>query len=185
MPAYYAGPVSEFLEESTSSIVGKLADGIPREGFLELRSSQITVWTPEIYCLKEVFVTLLGAHPEVSSWSIILEFPIPRRGRRVDAIILTSRCAFVLEFKSEQSDAQALRQVEGYALDLADFHRPSHQLHLVPILVSASKRELRSAVSDSRVASAESTTPQHLADVLWMVFSGARCDRHLSNDERP
>jgi len=58
---------------------------------------------------------------------VLLEFPIPRRQQRVDVVLLARDLIFVLEFKGGISDQRwlAMRQVEEYALDLADFYAPS------------------------------------------------------------
>ena len=67
---------------------------------------------------------------------VLLEYPILRLGRRIDALVLTDRAIFVLEFKREQADRDALRQAEDYALDLYDFHEHSRRHAVVPLLVS-------------------------------------------------
>ena len=180
MPAYYAAEVNAFLNESTTSIVGQLADGIPREGFLELRSSQIAVWTPEIQGLKAALTAIQEKHPEVGQWGVLLEFPIPRRARRIDALLLTPRAVFVIEFKAQQKDLEALRQVEGYAFDLRDFHRPSRDLQLIPILVSATKRSVEAFSTAEDVYPACSTTPEELGALLWKRYSQSRATNAVS-----
>ncbi len=49
---------------------------------------------------------------------------------------MTDRAILVLEFKRDQADADALRQVADYALDLFDFHEGSRRHDVVPVLVT-------------------------------------------------
>ncbi len=173
MPAYYRAEAQEFLDESTTSIVGKLAAGIPREGFEDLRSSQISVWTPEIEDLKAALTDVRQLGTGIEPWGVLLEFPIPRRARRVDAIVVTPRCVFVIEFKSLQSDSEAIRQVEGYALDLADFHKPSRDLELIPLLVTQGRVPRTSPNLIGNVWSARAITPQQLGRTLQETYSAS------------
>ncbi|MDE2405743.1 MAG: DUF2075 domain-containing protein [Sphingomonadales bacterium] len=59
-------------------------------------------------------------------------------GKRADAVILIGDNLLVLEFKVGARDfgADALLQVEDYALDLKNFHEGSHHAAVVPILVA-------------------------------------------------
>jgi hypothetical protein len=83
--------------------------------------------------------------------SILIEFSIPRMGRRIDAVLLIGPVVFVLEFKVGDTvfDRAAVDQVWDYALDLKNFHEASHAAPIVPILIATSARvsasiELRS-----------------------------------------
>lgn len=59
-------------------------------------------------------------------------------GKRVDVIIMTGGVVFVIEFKvgSNSFDNYAIEQVYDYALDLKNFHRGSHELQIVPVLIA-------------------------------------------------
>ena len=166
MSAYYAAPVAEFLAESTTSIIGKLAEAVPQQGFAELRTSQISVWNPEIEALKVALRAVSSALDQALAWGVLLEFPVPRRGRRIDAVVVTDRNVLVLEFKTQQSDAEALRQVEGYACDLADFHKPSRNLELVPLLVSSGPSVTFLRPSATGVRAPRTTTPDGLGGAI-------------------
>jgi hypothetical protein len=56
----------------------------------------------------------------------------------LDAVVLCSSIAFVIEFKvgSKTFDNSAVDQVWDYALDLKNFHEASHTLIIVPILIA-------------------------------------------------
>lgn len=59
-------------------------------------------------------------------------------GRRIDAVLLIGAAMFVLEFKigERHFELQALDQVWDYALDLRNFHEPSHTCLIAPILIA-------------------------------------------------
>jgi hypothetical protein len=132
VPAYYANTVFGFLRDSSNSILGQLASGYSNSGYSDLDSGQIQAWELELEILKRAAAGL------ESSWGVLLEFPIPRRQRRIDAVLIARDVVVVLEFKGGASDQTiaAAEQVEDYALDLAEFHEPSHGRVIIPIVVA-------------------------------------------------
>lgn len=125
-PAWYSSSIEEFLAESADAIIGRLA----LNGDFDLITTQRDAWIFEIEFLKE---SLLG----LSGW-VLLEFSIPRMGRRIDAVLLSHKTIFVLEFKvgSTRFHKADIDQVWDYALDLKNFHKASHSRSIVPILIS-------------------------------------------------
>jgi hypothetical protein len=83
-------------------------------------------------------------------WHLVLEYPIPRRGKRIDAVILADTLILVVEFKcgARRYDREAQVQVEDYCLDLRDFHAESHNRTLVPILVATHAENLGAPAGD-------------------------------------
>jgi uncharacterized protein (UPF0212 family) len=69
---------------------------------------------------------------------LLLEYPLLRLGRRIDAVLLTDSAILVLEFKVGAASFNNIdrQQVEDYALDLFDFHAESRAHPVVPILVA-------------------------------------------------
>lgn len=69
---------------------------------------------------------------------ILFEFDILRLDKRLDAVIVTSRAVFVLEFKhgARRFELADQRQVDDYAQDLFDFHAASRAHPIIPILVA-------------------------------------------------
>lgn len=67
-----------------------------------------------------------------------MEYEIPRRQRRIDAVLIADTIVLVIEFKvgATSFERAALWQVEDYALDLRDFHKESHGRVIVPVLVA-------------------------------------------------
>ena len=132
MPAIYRASVAEFLTCDTDTIIGRLSTLAGRPS-TELTSAQLEAWREQIGILR------LALTPRASLWChLLLEYPIPRRGKRIDAVILIEGLILVIEFKcgARTYDRDARLQVEDYCLDLRDFHAQSSQRLLVPILVS-------------------------------------------------
>ena len=125
--AYYGADVQDFLFQTPDFIVGKLAASHPQD----LIYSQTNAWKVQIALLQTQLATL-------ESGQLFFEFAIPRMGRRADAVLLLRGIVFVIEFKigSSVPHASDRRQLEGYALDLKNFHEGSHDLFIVPILVN-------------------------------------------------
>lgn len=100
-------------------------------------------WERTISALKTTLAQLAAEFPGARDWGLMLEYEIPRRDRRVDAVLLAGSLVLVLEFKTGESGDEAIarRQAEHYALELRDFHRESHGLVLVPVVISRSAAE--------------------------------------------
>lgn len=124
--SYYAAPIKVFVKEHWQKIFGALADHYE----FELEDQQKLAWKVQIDLLKQVLGNIRGY--------VFFEFSIPRMGKRVDVVILANGIIFVVEFKVGEKTypAYALEQVMDYALDLKNFHETSHNLPIVPILVS-------------------------------------------------
>ena len=136
--AYYSAPISEFLQQTDSEILGVIhANDISAE----TRIQQSNTWSIEVQILKEQ----LGDFDE---GRIIFEYTIPRMGKRVDTVVLYHNIVFLLEFKCGDSEYRqsTYDQVYDYALDLRNFQKESHDKLLVPIMVSTNASEYKNAV---------------------------------------
>jgi hypothetical protein len=125
--AWYAALVDDFVHEAPASIVGKRTS----KSAFAVTPEQRDAWLAEVVTLKSALHGIDG--------TILLEFTIPRMGRRADAVILSRSVVMVVEFKvgSTSFDRDAIEQVWDYALDLKYFHRASHTAPVVPILVAS------------------------------------------------
>ncbi|MDO3388592.1 hypothetical protein QWI17_22290 [Gilvimarinus sp. SDUM040013] len=134
-PAMYSSPLGSFLDESTDSIVGKLTAVHTQN----LRNVATQAWISEIEILKGA---LKGVDTEGAY--IFLEFYIPRIGRRADVVIIIKGLIFVVEFKvgAKSFFAEDVRQSHGYALDLKNFHKGSHDKLIVPMLLATHSEEI-------------------------------------------
>jgi hypothetical protein len=136
MPAYYSRSLSDFLSDSTSSIIGELAQANSAARF-PLSPEAIDAWRDQLPPLTSAVRALIEKFPSARDWRILLEYPIPMVGRRIDAVILAHDVIVVIETKTGNSRTAAVRQVEDYALNLACFHEASAGLVIVPIVITA------------------------------------------------
>lgn len=137
MSAYYRSTLAEFLADDSKRILGELTSRSGESGFIELKHKQTKAWQKEIEVLRTASAKLVSENPARGQWSLLLEYPIPRRQKRVDAVILAADLIFCLEFKTEdKAHTRATeRQVEDYALDLRDFHAESRGRRIIPFAV--------------------------------------------------
>lgn len=177
MAAFYRAILPEFLIEDSAAIVGHLASSTQHN---ELQKRQIKAWECEIVVLKSACRDLLRRSPTAANWSLLLEYPIPRRHKRLDALMLAADVIFSIEFKTKDTahSLQPQRQVEDYALDLRDFHESSHDRRIVPVVVvpkaapaaNSSTRASADPVRDVRLANASD-----LAQILLTEFDAEHC----------
>ncbi|MGH7058185.1 MAG: hypothetical protein ACREFZ_09970, partial [Acetobacteraceae bacterium] len=133
MTAFYSASVGDFLAADPGSVATGLVASQARH-FRVTEAAAIGAWEATIAVLRAA----LAAAPAVHSWRLLLEFPLLRLGRRLDAVLIAPEMVLVLEFKvgASQFAAADLEQVEDYALDLRDFHAASRTVPIVPILVA-------------------------------------------------
>ena len=142
MRAYYSASLADFLNHSDDKISGQLANNDPN---MELLRLQRNAWKEQIRILKKDIEALKDYQPV----QIAFEYGIPRMGKRVDLILFIEGVIFVVEFKigEREYNRGAIDQVVGYALDLKDFHKLSHRLDIVPVLIATKadsyKNEIR------------------------------------------
>lgn len=133
--AWWSGNATELLANDPEAIVQRLALRLVETHHLN-RDTQLHAWRQQIVLLCATLRDLPGA------WRILLEYPLLRLGRRIDAVLLCDRTIMVLEFKVGAATYVTLdrQQVEDYALDLFDFHAASRSHPVVPILVATHAR---------------------------------------------
>jgi hypothetical protein len=172
LPAYYRRTVDEFLRASPSEVLGDLTDGNAQFGFAEVEREAIEAWKEEIICLKDQLAELCDNLAGAAHWGLLLEFPIPRRQRRIDAVLLAGQLIFILEFKSGTSGASwsSGQQVEDYALDLAYFHAPSHRSTIIPAVIAPGLPYQPCRDVGSNVRSLATVPPEELASFLSKTF---------------
>lgn len=95
--------------------------------------AQLRAWESEVALLQSVL-----AAPVWQGATLALEYDMLRLEKRIDAVLLTDRAIFVLEFKTGAGSVAAadLAQVEDYAQDLWDFHAGSRAHPIIPVLVA-------------------------------------------------
>ena len=130
MTAWWSGTGHSVLQTPQTAIVNALAHRLV-ENHRTNHDTQLRAWHAEVAILRDVVTRF-------PNWHVLLEYPLLRLGRRIDAVLLADRAIIVLEFKvGATAIAQADRmQVEDYALDLVDFHAGSRRHPVIPVLVA-------------------------------------------------
>ncbi len=125
--AWYSARIPEFHAASSETVLGQLA---ANDSGFALVPQQRNAWLEQTAILRSALGELSG--------TLLMEFNIPRVGRRIDAVVLEGSVLFVIEFKvgEKEFNPAAKDQVWDYALDLKNFHEASHSAEIVPILVS-------------------------------------------------
>lgn len=125
--AFYSHSIETFSQQSENEIFAIVVKNDEYDSVCKQKDA----WLEQIKLLK-------NALKNKSNGSIIFEYTIPRIGGRIDNIILLNGTIFVLEFKvdNELYQSSAATQARTYALDLANFHKESHNKTIVPILIS-------------------------------------------------
>jgi hypothetical protein len=125
--AYFSTAARDLARTSDNELFGQLAAKLP----FSLEPTQTAAWEYQIQHLRHLAAELPHSH-------FLMEFLIPRMGRRVDLVVLHEGVVFIVEYKlgARQFDRSSVDQVYGYALDLKHFHETSHGIPVVPILVA-------------------------------------------------
>ena len=134
--AYYSSSVDSFLLLKDEEIIGRL--NLAGTAFASQWTITTTSWESSIQLLKNSLHELIAENSSVENWHILLEYDIPRLGRRIDAVLLATDVIFVIEYKYDRKkyELDDIRQAEDYALDLSDFHLESRKSIIVPILLA-------------------------------------------------
>ncbi len=129
--SFYAESITSFLSQSNNHILGELS----RPRVFAITPAQSAAWEDQIIILKNILQGFNGY--------LCLEFDVPRIGSRIDAVVISAGCIFVLEFKVGEISyhREAINQVWDYALDLKNFHRESHNAPIIPILICTQAKQ--------------------------------------------
>ncbi len=128
--AFFANSVGDFLIADPTAIVGQLSSR--HVAFhASAEAEQIRAWEREIEILKDVLAPYASG-----AWSILLEVPLLRLAKRLDAVLLGPGLVIVIEFKTGAGSFAApdRLQTERYGQSLRDFHEVSQSRLIVPIL---------------------------------------------------
>lgn len=166
--AYYSSSIDAFLNAFPDTVLGEVA----RNSGFAIELGQRDAWIRQVEVLKEQLM------PWGGQGHLFFEFVIPRMGRRIDVLAIIKHAVFVIEFKVGESSftRSALDQVWDYALDLKNFHEPSHGITIAPLLIATETDRGFSTVATSHhndgVLLPIQVSPSALQDciekVLWM-----------------
>ena len=166
--AYYSSSIGAFLKTPLDAVLGEVA----RNSGFSIELGQRDAWVHQVEILQS----------QLASWGdqghLFFEFVVPRMGRRIDVLLLIRHTVFVLEFKVGESSFKraALDQVWDYALDLKNFHEPSHGVTIAPLLIATKTYGGFSTIASSHhndgVLQPIEVSPSSLKDcieqVLWI-----------------
>jgi hypothetical protein len=99
MPAYYRASFENFARASQSEIEATLAGQNAKAAF-PLQPEALFAWKAQLPEFQNAACWLLREVPDATLWSILLEYPIPRVGKRIDAVILARDVIIVIEAKT-------------------------------------------------------------------------------------
>lgn len=135
--SYYASTIERFINLDGDMILASMVKNHP----FDLNDLTRDSWLEEIDILKKQLAGIGGY--------IMLEYMIPRMGKRVDAVVISEGLIFLLEFKvgAEQYTSSALDQVMDYALDLKNFHADSYDKVIVPVVVCTEAPDVKNQIS--------------------------------------
>lgn len=126
---YYSAPLERFLTQNQESILGEIYSNSTAA---EVTIQQQSAWKEEIAILQAELSKLPSKEGR-----ILFEYVIPRRGKRVDVVLLYKNIIFLLEFKcgADSYSSSTYDQVYDYALDLHCFQKESQDKLIVPMMV--------------------------------------------------
>jgi hypothetical protein len=157
---YYSDTITHFLLRSNEEIIG----AITLSNNFDSTLAQNKSWEQQIKILKSSLQNYNG--------TIFFEFSIPRMGKRVDCLLIIQNVVFVLEFKVGESDylSYNIDQVWDYALDLKNFHKPSHAAAIVPVLIATEAEntfiEILTTSHDDNLISPIKTNKHNIKNVI-------------------
>jgi len=136
MASFYQATVAEFLSQTAEHVLARLSTGYANRGYTTQYADQTLTWERDLRSLWTSLEQCVAAAQQANAWGLILEFSIPKKELRIDAVLLVGEAVVILEAKTGAVGAQAHRQIEEYALLLHYFHKASDQRRIVPILVT-------------------------------------------------
>ncbi|MCX6351301.1 MAG: DUF2075 domain-containing protein [Bacteroidetes bacterium] len=150
---YFKDSIEGFLNKSDNEIIGT----INRSNQFDAIRTQNQSWEQQLPILKKALAEFKG--------TIFFEFSIPRMGKRVDCLVIIDNIVFVIEFKVGEKEflSYHVEQVWDYALDLKNFHKPSHNAVLVPILIA----------TEAKKSFTEIITTSHNDDLIHPIKSNS------------
>lgn len=169
---YYSAKIETFLRQSDDEIFGIICSN---EGNHNLIIQQSNAWKDEIRILK----TQLD---QCSEGRIIIEYIIPRMGKRADVVFLYKNIVFVLEFKcrSFEYTSSAYNQVYDYALDLQNFQKESSDRLIVPIIVATDAPNFPNIIREhNRVLEPLRCNKGNISNVIQQVASRYNNEAHF------
>jgi len=141
LASFYRSSVSEFLEVSEGEVIARLSLEYAKRGYTSQYSDQTLTWERDLRSLRIALLQCMQSDVSSGGWGILLEFSIPRKEMRIDAVLLIKSEIVILEAKTGAAFSEARSQLQEYALLLHYFHKASADCRIVPIIVSPQSSE--------------------------------------------
>ncbi len=137
MAAFYKARVADFLAVEPAKLMLDLTSGTAGMGF-DLKADQHSAWLEQARVLAASLQTVVAENPAAAFWGILLEYQIPGRPKRLDAVLLDGSGIIAIEFKVGASEFPSGNkwQLREYCWNLRDFHRESEGVPIAPVLVA-------------------------------------------------
>lgn len=145
MTAHVSVRLADLLRTTDEQIIDQLLRSDAGSGFTQVSHNQLAAWRTELDVLRSAVRELSVHEARWHDVHLILEYRIPRREKRIDAILLLSRTIILLEFKvgAKRESLKNTEQLLDYALDIGYYHAASRGMRLAPILCTTESDELR------------------------------------------
>src|ERR1017187_5277535 len=98
MAAFYKASVAEFLAVEPAKLMLELTTGTAGMGF-DLKADQHAAWLEQAEVLARSLRKNAAEKPAAKTRSILLEYQIPGRPKRLDAVLLDGYGIIAVEFK--------------------------------------------------------------------------------------
>ena len=174
---YFKDSIKSFLQKSNEEIIGTITLSNQFDSTLLQNKS----WEQQIQILKKALSGYDGI--------IFFEFSIPRMGKRIDSLVIIENVVFVIEFKVGEAKFlnYQIDQVWDYALDLKNFHKPSHDVVLAPILVSTEAKksflEISTTSHNDKLIIPIRSTKDDLTEAIKGILQFFRDNNQIINGE--
>jgi hypothetical protein len=169
---WWVGTLAKLLGSEVEAVASQLAFAALQRS-LPSTAEQAHAWKTSLEVLIEMGRAVQG-EPATSEWGLVLEFQLPRRAVRPDAVLLAGDVVIPIEFKVGSSvfDRPARLQAIEYALDLRDFHEATHGRPVVPLLIATAASVGNVQLDDPPEPNrAQCVTPLELPDVVLEIWS--------------
>lgn len=178
MRSYFRSSIEGYLALSDESVLNALEDGLAADGF-NRAPDQRFAWREQVAILRTAFERCIKLEPKACAWGVMLEYAIPGRHKRLDAVVLTNRGITVIEFKAGKDAATSADkwQLLEYCWNIRDFHNASLGRLIAPILVptqlTTTSNITRLEITDERnsVLTTQIVGQSQLSDAILRGYS--------------
>lgn len=173
MPAFYSSTLEKHHDTPTAEVVGELSLSY-KEQHQNQKKDLTRSWDSSVALVKNFYER--GSHrlSELGQWTILYEYPIPRRSKRIDIVLLSPRVIYVIECKIGANDFLLAdeRQLLDYCFDLRDFHKESLGRVIVPILLCTNASDVENELhSREGVVETQYANATNLVDIIFSANS--------------